>query len=257
MFTILLHSSKTMRAPTGVEGSPPRFVTQARALATYVSSLNAPTIARVMKITPALAEKTLTLMRQWTPNAGMPAVSVFTGDIYSGLQAETFSETDRAYANECLFILSGLYGVLRPLDRTMAYRLEMGYRFPDAPYNHLHHFWGETIARSLPAGRTILNVLSAEYAKAVLPHLKDARIITPKFLTVSPKTGQPTFVTVHAKIARGAFAHWLITNRVDDEARLPLFGELGYSYDATRSTELEPVYVAEAFGGLGLSVRLK
>lgn len=81
-------------------------------------------------------------------------------------------------------------------------------------------------------------------------------VVTPKFLTVSPKTGEPTFVVVHAKIARGAFAHWMIMNRVEDVAQLREFNELGYLYDALASTPEQPIFVCQEFGGLGLSVRL-
>ena len=184
------------------------------------------------------------------------AIDSFIGDIYSGLQAMTLSKVDRYYANDCLVILSGLYGVLRPLDGVHPYRLEMGYKFPDIPYNNLYQFWSDRLAQALPQDRTIINTSSAEYTKAIFPYLPNARIITPKFLTVSPVTHEPTFVTVHAKIARGAFARWLIRNRIEDEASLRNFSELGYRYDPARSTKGEPAFVARTFKGVGLSIRL-
>lgn len=236
--------------------STPEFIQRAQELATYVSGLDQATIARVMNISPTLADKTLTQIREWAHAQGTSAIDSFVGDIYSGLQAQTLNEADRAYANETLKILSGLYGVLRPLDAAAPYRLEMAYRFPDEPYNTLYRYWGDALARALPSGRTIINTSSVEYTKAIFPYLKDARIITPKFLTVSSKTGEPTFVTVHAKIARGAFARWIITNRIEKEAMLKKFSDLGYGYDASLSTETEPVFVAKTFDGFGLSVRL-
>lgn len=244
-----------MRLPATGSGSTPRFLSQARELAHYVAGRSDAAIAKAMGISPALAATTLETMRAWDAG-GAPAIDSFVGDIYSGLRAGSLTDADRAYASNCLVILSGLYGVLRPLDAVRPYRLEMAYKFPDAPFDNLYKFWGDSLALALPASRTIINTSSAEYTKAVFSYVPDARIITPKFLTVSPKTGVPTFVTVHAKIARGAFARWLIISRIEDETRLKDFADLGYAYDAVASTELEPVYVAHEFQGLGLSVRL-
>lgn len=257
MFTILLHTSKTMRsAGSSPLTTTPCFLPEARELARYVASLEPATIAHAMHISPKLADTTHKTMAAWTDHATLPAIDAFIGDIYSGFQAASLDTASRTYAQSCLVILSGLYGLLRPLDAVAPYRLELGYKFPDPPYRNLYEFWGDRLARALPAGRTIINTSSAEYVKAVLPYLPHARAITPRFLTVSPKTGSPVFVTVHAKISRGAFARWLIDERIDSEARLKDFTDLGYLYDPSLSTELEPVYVAREFKGLGLSVRL-
>ena len=133
----------------------------------------------------------------------------------------------------------------------------MGYRLPDERYRSLYAFWGDDIARLVPNSTTrIVNLSAVEYTKAILPYLK-LPIITPKFLTVSPKTGEATFVTVHTKIARGALARWMIVDRIDDVNRLIEFDGFGYMYDASLSIPEEPVFVCQEFGGLGLSVRLK
>ena len=259
MLSILLHSSKTMRPAErlGLGYQAPGLLEQASELADYLSTLTPADLKTAMKISPAMAEKTHGLLAGWSadPSWQRPAIDAFLGDIYSGLQVQTFTEDDRDYTNGHLFILSGLYGVLRALDSIFPYRLEMGYRLPDGPYQNLYKFWGGRIAGRLPKHSTIINLSAVEYTKAVLPYMKN-RVISPKFLTISPKTGEPTFVTVHAKIARGAFAHWLLVNRIDDASRLVDFSDLGYSYDETLSTADAPVFVCRTFEGLGLSVRL-
>lgn len=211
-----------------------------------------------MQLSSAMAEKTQLLISSWTANPDKlrPAIDTFLGDIYSGLQVQTFSAADRAYANKHLFILSGLYGVLRAHDSIHPYRLEMGYKFPDEPYKNLYTFWGDLIAKQLPVRSTIVNLSAVEYTKAVFPHLTNSQIITPKFLTISPKTNQPTFVTVHAKIARGAFARWLIQHQITDPSDIVKFNNIGYAYDKAASSPNQPVFVCKEFGGIGLSVRL-
>ena len=93
-----------------------------------------------------------------------------------------------------------------------------------------------------------------EYSKIITEYVAPERVIAPRFLTISPKTGQPTFVVVHAKIARGAFARWLIVNQVSDTEQLQNFKELNYEYSKKLSTSVDPVFVCKTFGGLGLSV---
>ena len=179
------------------------------------------------------------------------------GDIYSGLRASTLTPAQRDYADVHLRILSGLYGMLRPYDGVMPYRLEMGYRLPEAPYTNMYAFWGETIANCLPGSGLIVNLASIEYSRTVMPFVDAARVVAPKFLTKDPKTGEPTFVVVHAKIARGAFARWLITSKTTAVEKLSEFADIGYRYDAASSTSAEPVFVCGTFAGKGLSVRLQ
>lgn len=257
---ILLHSSKTMRTNPGhfAPLQPPALLRQAKQLAAYVQSLSVAQIADCMSLSDTKAKQTYNLWQSWSslPARQSPAIDSFIGDIYSGLQAHTFTLADRTYANQHLFILSGLYGVLRALDGIAAYRLEMGYRLPDTPFKNLYAFWGDAIANQLPGRQTIINLSSVEYTKAVLPFVKAQQVITPKFLTLD-KTGQPSFVVVHAKIARGAFAHWLIKERVTSAADFGRFTDLGYALDAQLSSPEQPVFVCNTFGGLGLSVRLQ
>ena len=258
---ILLHSSKTMRPPAiGVEPSgSPVLLDRAAELVAYLRTFSVEQLVQVMAISAELAAKTQQQYAEWSPSAQRqtPAATTFVGDIYSGLRVDTFTAADRRYADTHLRILSGLYGLLRPFDRISPYRLEMGYRLSPGGHANLYRFWGSSIAERLPADGRIVNLAANEYSRAVLPYLDADRVVTPKFLTLDPVSGQPKFVVVHAKIARGAFARWLVTGRVADEvAELGTFRDIGYRYDDTLSTPGEPTFVCEEFGGKGLSVRL-
>jgi cytoplasmic iron level regulating protein YaaA (DUF328/UPF0246 family) len=258
---VLIHTSKTMRSqpPEGRPTTVPVLLDRAVELHAYLRTLTARRLATVMELSPNLAERVHQQLAAWSadPADQWPAVESFLGDIYSGLQVSSFSAADRTYAGRHLRILSGLYGILRPYDGICPYRLEMGYRLPDKRYSNLYKFWGSAVAEQLPKTGPIVNLAATEYSKVVLDHVDPARVITPKFLTVNPKTGVPGFVAVHAKIARGAFARWLIVERIKaTPAALADFADLGYRYDPAASSPREPCFVCEEFEGKGLSIRL-
>ncbi|BCB75926.1 peroxide stress protein YaaA [Phytohabitans flavus] len=256
---ILMHSSKTMRPPTSglAPTGTPALLDRAEELVAHLRAHSPSELARVMKVSDDLAAKVRDLHDEWStkPDRQAPAAATFVGDIYSGLQVDTFSAADRAYADRHLRILSGLYGILRPFDGISPYRLEMGYRLQPGRHSNLYAFWGTAIAEQLPAKGRIVNLAANEYSRTVLPHVDAARVVTPRFLTVDAASGEAKFVVVHAKIARGAFARWLVTGRVKEGA-IREFAEIGYRYDEALSTPAEPAFVCEEFGGKGLSVRL-
>ncbi len=247
-----MHSSKTMRLPSsGTRPSgTPVLIDRAAELIGRLRALTPAHLARAMTISAELAARTRAQYDDWTAEPTAPAAETFVGDIYSGLRVDSFGPADRRYADAHLRILSGLYGILRPFDGIQPYRLEMGYRLPDL---NLYRFWGGAIAEQLPAEGRIVNLAAAEYSRTVTRYVDADRVVTPKFLTVDGQTGQPKFVVVHAKIARGAFARWMVTTRATD---LTGFADIGYAYDKALSSQREPVYVCERFGGKGLSVRL-
>jgi len=258
--SILIHTSKTMRMrPRDNELHKPVLLDKAIELAATVKALSPQPLARVMHISPSLASKTHDLFTDWntTREQQTMAIDAFVGDIYSGLRASSLSIKDRDYADKHLRILSGLYGILRPYDGVCPYRLEMGYKLPAAPYDNLYTFWGDTIANTLPQAGLIVNLSSVEYSRTVLPFVEFTRVVTPKFLTVDKKTGEPAFTVVHAKIARGAFARWLVVSRVTSVDQFIEFSDIGYLYNAALSTPKEPVFVCQEFGGKGLSMRLE
>lgn len=256
MIQILLHSSKTMSPQTGIQpAGEPLFENEAKQLVTIWRQASAADLSKLMKISDKMALEVKQLYETWSldPAQQSPAVDTFKGDIYSGLQVQTWTQADRDYAHEHLIILSGLYGAVRALDGIMPYRLEMGYKLPSGA--SMYSFWGDKLAKIIsPTTQHLINLSAVEYTKAILPHTSQP-VITPKFMTIQVKTGQPAFVTVHAKIARGAYARWLIQNRIDEVSDLRNFSELGYRYDPNLSTPDQPVFICQEFKGLGLSVR--
>jgi cytoplasmic iron level regulating protein YaaA (DUF328/UPF0246 family) len=257
---ILIHTSKTMRPVSALDSlHPPLLLPKARELACYMQTMSTEELARVMRVSPSLAIRVAAMYAEWNDTLSRQSLAIdsFVGDIYSGLQANTLSKDDREYAQTHLRILSGLYGILQPFDGISRYRLELAYRLPEERFKNLYAFWGDSVAKTLPASGTIINLASIEYSKLVTPFLDTQRFISPRFLTRDPKTGEPVFIVVHAKIARGAFARWLITSRRDEAAQLKDFSDIGYRFDPTLSTPNEPVFVCEEFGGKGLSMRLQ
>lgn len=248
-----------MRSSPTANLRAPQLLAKARELDNYLKTLSASQLEQMMSLSPVLAKKTRELIGNWSdvPAKQTMAIDSFIGDIYSGMQAPTLSKTEREYADKTLRILSGLYGVLRPLDGICPYRLEMGYKLPGHQPANLYDFWGSAITETLPRSGPIVNLAALEYSDAVTPYMDEARFVAPKFLTVSPKTGEPAFVVVHAKIARGAFARWMIVNRIDEIAALTKFGEIGYKFNKKLSSPNAPVFVCEEFGGTGLSVRMQ
>lgn len=254
---ILIHSSKTMQelADSSGELTAPLFEARAHELAHKLKSMDMNKLAHYMKLSPKMAVKTYRLIQSYQENqAKTAACDAFTGDVYSGLQANRWGNTTRQYAQSHLRILSGLYGVLRPLDRVQPYRLEMGYKLPLGKTKNMYQYWGEDIANSLSSDASIVNLLSQEYAKAVIPFIKNRVVITPRFYTRNDK-GEPIQVAVHSKIARGAFAGWLLQNQIHSHKALAFFEELGYSYHKDSSSLEQPVYIAEAFEGKGLRIK--
>jgi cytoplasmic iron level regulating protein YaaA (DUF328/UPF0246 family) len=258
--TVLIHSSKTMRSPVAASPTtPPLLLNKAMTLATYLQTLTTSQLQAAMHISGSLSHKVHDTLAAWNaePDQQSLAIDSFVGDIYSGLRASLLPKDDRDYAQQTLRILSGLYGILRPYDGVRPYRLEMGYKLPNQSFSNLYTYWGSSIAETLPKEGIIVNLSAAEYTKTVLPYLDIDRVVAPRFLTVSPKTGEPSQVIVHTKIARGAFARWLMVSRITSLNEMAQFNDLNYRYDAALSTPLEPTFVCKTFGGIGLSMRLQ
>jgi len=257
---VLIHSSKTMRSPKAlVAPTTPLLLEKTIPLAAYLQTLTPARIQKAMHISEPLSRKVHDTLNLWNAKTDQQSLAIdsFVGDIYSGLRAAALSKADRDYAQQTLWILSGLYGVLRPYDGVRPYRLEMGYTLPSKTFGSLYAYWGSHIAEVLPKEGLIVNLSAAEYTKTVLPYVDAARVVAPRFLTINQKTGEPVQVIVHTKIARGAFARWLMMSRVTSSSKLVQFNDLNYRYDAALSTPLEPAFVCKTFGGIGLSMRLR
>ena len=246
-FAILLNTSKTMAVHQTDSRllREPLFQAEARQIDTALKQLSPVELRRKMHISASLADATFERIQSW----GLPdtpyglALDTFVGDIYRGLQASTFSSDDRHYADQVLGILSGLYGFVRPLDAIQPYRLEMGYSIAPDGYKNLYDFWGDRIAERLKHTTRIINVASEEYFKVVRPFVAENRVITPQFLTRKTPHDDSTFVAIHAKVARGAFAQWLVRTRQQEDIRYEHFTAYGYTYDATVSTPNQPTFI--------------
>ena len=232
------------RASSG-EVRAPQLLGEAVKLDTKLKSLSSKQIGQLMHLSMDLAAKTHTLTTQWTdnPRAQTPALDSFVGDIYRGLDAPRLTPADRAYADDHLLILSGLYGAIRALDGITPYRLELMYALSGRGYKNLYQFWGDQVAACLPPTGPIINLASDEYLRLVTPFVEPDRIISPLFLTIMKPGDAPRFVAVHAKVARGAFANWLITSRASDTPDLTKFNALDYQYDANLSEPNRPAFV--------------
>jgi uncharacterized protein len=243
---IVLSPAKTLdytSATPAVEASLPRLLPQSETLNDLLRTLSADDLARLMKVSPAIASLNVDRNRRWQRSGrgaeAKPALFAFRGDVYTGLQAETFDQALIQQAQQRLRILSGLYGVLRPLDLMQPYRLEMGTALANPAGRDLYAFWGDTITNLLKqdmdeAGVNILvNLASQEYFRAVRPATLGARIITPVF--EDEKNGKFKIISFYAKKARGRMAAWILRNRIQSPAGLEAFAEDGYRFAARDS----------------------
>lgn len=209
-------------------------------------------IAKLMSISPQLAELNFDRYQNWetpfTEETARQALLAFDGDVYAGLDAKSFNQRDFTHAQKTLRILSGLYGVLRPLDLMMPYRLEMGTKLKTKRGKDLYGFWGQLIAEELnaamaksPGESVMVNLASIEYFKSVKTDALDASVISPAFLDAKG-SGDYKTIAFFAKRARGSMAGWMIKNRVKTVAELEGFDGLGYAFDGSRSSDERPVF---------------
>ena len=260
MIVTLLHSSKTQKALESrpKDGTSPMLLESAMSINAVLMRLSVAEIENLMHLSPSLAETTYKTIHSWSTqkSTGSTAIDIFKGDIYSGLQAQSFSADDRIYAEGHLRILSALYGILKPLDIIHPYRLEMGYKICVDEFKNLYQFWGHRIADTLDPKADIVNLTSQEYATAILPYLKNQTVISPLFLTKKAGSNDYVQVAVHSKIARGAFANWMIKQRVENVDDIRAFNKLGYTFSNLLSNDAtRPVYTCDKFLGTGLSIR--
>ena len=219
----------------------PHFATEADTLAAAAAGLGEEKLSALMRISPALAKLNAERFRDFADGPERPALFAFAGDVYTGLEAKTLDEPAVLFAQDHLRMLSGLYGLLRPLDAMRPYRLEMGTRW--APHrdgsdgDKLTDWWGDRIAKRLAdeveaeGSGTILNLASQEYWHAVDGKLPPAiRVIAVDF-----REGD-RFISFHAKKARGAMARWMVEHRITDTDAMRGFDSDGYAFDAEAST---------------------
>ena len=211
-------------------------------------------VASLMKISDKLADLNHKRYVEWrnkpAESKTRPAAFAFKGDVYQGLEAESFSDNDLKFAQRHLRILSGLYGLLRPLDVIQPYRLEMGLPFANAGGKNLYEFWGDRITETLgqhlkASGSPVLvNLASNEYFKAVKPKSLDVEVITPQFRDL--KNGQYKMISFFAKKARGVMVRYIIQKGLNDPEGLKRFKGHGYYYSPEHSEGNNWVFLRDA-----------
>jgi uncharacterized protein len=229
--------------PVREAATTPQFLAESTRLMALLKKKTVADIAALMDISPALAELNVARFKAWsTRNTDLnsrPAVLAFNGDVYGGLGAKTLSFNDLVWAQTHVAILSGLHGVLRPLDRLQPYRLEMGTALANPRGNSLYAFWGDTVAETLSArvvghkAPVIVNLASQEYFRVADRPALSARVVECVF--EDWKGGEYKVISFFAKRARGLMARFAITERIDLPARLTAFHADGYAYDAAVS----------------------
>lgn len=233
--------------PTVATRSQPDFLDDAAELIEVLSERSPAEIAGLMSLSDQLATLNVARYAAWsrpfTAKNAKQAVLAFDGDVYEGLAAATLSEADLAWAQDHLRILSGLYGLLRPLDLMQPYRLEMGTRLANPRGRNLYDFWGERITDALnrllrrdrDEGReaVLVNLASDEYFKSVKAKQLEGRVVTPVF--EDWKGGRYKIISFYAKRARGLMSRHVIENRVEEPDGLKSFDCEGYAYAADAS----------------------
>ena len=252
MITLLSPAKKLNFDPleTQLEITRPRLAQDTREIASVAKQQSAANLKQLMHISDKLAELNAERFRAFDldgrSNCAKPAGLTFDGDVYWGLEAKSMGEDTLAYAQDHLRILSGLYGLLRPMDAIQPYRLEMGTKMKNPRGKSLYDFWGSRIGETLRndlsehGDQTIVNLASTEYFKAVDTSVLSAPAITASFLNV--KDGEARRLMYHVKFARGLMARWIMENRVDQAEGLKDFNAEGYAFDAKASSEHEMVF---------------
>jgi len=246
---ILLSPAKTLdfESPYEEQASRARFAAEAGRIARAASKIRADGLAELMHISPALAKLNHQRFKRFARAEPRPAIRAFAGDVYRGFDAASAEPETIAFAQDHVRILSGLYGVLRPLDAIRPYRLEMGTKW--APNGgRLTEHWGDKVAKAVTVdlraerSKLVINLASNEYFAVLKGKLaKSVRVIAPDFRVETAKGLQ--FQSFTAKVARGAMARWLCEERVADTAALPAFDADGWRFEADGSTPDKPLFV--------------
>jgi hypothetical protein len=250
---IVLSPAKTLDYETPADldvATRPDFINQSAQLVTLLRRMSPAQIASLMHISDPLAALNAERFAAWSRNVDQrnakQAALAFNGDVYEGLDAASLSGKQLAYAQSTIRILSGLYGLLRPLDLMQPYRLEMGTRLANPAGKDLYAFWGDTITKALNkeiAARNasaLINLASEEYFKAVRPALLDVPVITPVFRDW--KNGRYKIISFYAKRARGLMARYAAMKSLNRPEALKKFDLDGYRYAAPLSDERSWVF---------------
>jgi hypothetical protein len=221
----------------------PDYLGQSQQLINRLRNFSSLDISDLMKVSAKIADLNFDRYEAWkkpfTVKNAKQSILAFKGDVYTGLDAETFKADDFKFAQNHLRVLSGLYGLLRPLDLMQPYRLEMGTKLKTDKGNNLYEFWGSDITDGLNKqlkkikSDILINLASNEYFKSVKPKELNAEIITPAFKEF--KNGEYKMIGIYAKKARGLLSRYIIQNKLNDPEDIKAFSEEGYRFNKTLS----------------------
>ncbi|CAM4249015.1 peroxide stress protein YaaA [Vibrio agarivorans] len=253
---IVVSPAKTLdyESPLATERyTQPELVEHSAELIKECRKLTPSDVSALMKVSDKIAGLNVARFEQWsetfTQENARQAILAFKGDVYTGLEAESLDYDGFDYAQKHLRMLSGLYGLLKPLDLMQPYRLEMGTRLANERGTNLYQFWGDIITNKLneaiseQGDNVLINLASNEYFKAVKPKQLDATVITPVFKDC--KNGQYKVISFYAKKARGMMARYIIDNKVDSIEALTQFDVAGYYFSEEESSDKELVFKRE------------
>jgi cytoplasmic iron level regulating protein YaaA (DUF328/UPF0246 family) len=252
MLTILGPAKTIDNSPHGITESFsfPEYIDRAEELVDQLRQYSIPKLKILMQVSDKLATLNKERYMQWrtsySDKEGQQAILAFSGEVFNGLQARSLSEEDLLFAQEHIRLLSGLYGVLRPLDLILPYRLEMGTKMLNPRGKNLYEFWKEIIPNKIADetgiqdSKVLINLASNEYFKSIEPRSFPHPIITPVFKESDGKGFRN--VTVYAKKARGMMLRFIIQNRINDPEYLKAFDEDGYYFNNNLSTTKEWVF---------------
>jgi len=251
---IVLSPAKTLdyEFEAGSSHSVPTFLSQSSKLIKELKKKEPKDIASLMGLSDKLATLNYDRYQSWTAakkvsNDSKPSMLVFKGDVYQGLQAEDLTKSEMNFAQKHIRILSGLYGILRPLDLMKPYRLEMGTKLETKNGKNLYEFWGNKIQKNVLdelknlRSDLLINLASNEYFSALGKLPEDINTISPVFKDY--KNGKYKIISFYAKKARGLMARWIIQNKVKDFEDLVKFNVDGYKYSKAESTISTPVFL--------------
>ncbi|MBF4456012.1 MULTISPECIES: peroxide stress protein YaaA [Acinetobacter] len=249
----LISPAKTLDYETALPTdiyTQPRLLEQSQQLIDVCRKLSATEIASLMTVSEKIANLNVERFRDWNAefdfSNARQALFAFKGDVYTGLDAYHLKDHDIDFAQQHLRMLSGLYGLLRPLDLMMPYRLEMGTKLKNSRGNNLYEFWGSIITDQINQdlaeidAKLLVNLASDEYYKSVNEKKIQAEIIKPVFL--DQKNGKYKVISFYAKKARGLMARYLIENKLSQVEQLKAFDSEGYYFDAESSSDKELVF---------------
>jgi len=250
---LVISPAKTLDYETPVttaEHTMPDYLDDAALLVKRARQYSMDDVMSLMAVNEKIAQLNVERFKKWrrpfTPKHARQAVLAFKGDVYVGLNALSMDDGDLAFAQQHLRILSGLYGVLRPLDLMLPYRLEMGRKIDTERGKNLYEFWGNSITEGLneafqgKESRCLINLASNEYFKVIKPKFLQAEIITPHFKDY--KNGDYKVMGVYAKKARGMLSRYIIKHRIEEPEAIKQFSEDGYRFNAAMSSEHDWVF---------------